>query len=327
MLLDVRDLQTCFVAERGTAWAVDRVSFRLDEGEILGLVGESGCGKSVTAMSILRLIQPPGKIVGGRVLFRGRDVLGMTREELQSLRGNEISMVFQEPMTALNPVFRIQDQIAEVLEVHRKTEHRDVLRRVEELLDQVGIPSPRARMRDYPHQMSGGMRQRVMIAMAIACRPPLIIADEPTTALDVTIQAQILDLLEDLRERRHTAILLITHDLGVIAETAHSVMVMYTGRVVEEARVRELLESPLHPYTQGLMRSMPSRSGFEGKKRLEAIQGVVPSLLALPSGCKFNNRCLHAREKCFRDPEPPLLVPKGDHSVRCWLYEKESHHG
>lgn len=327
MLLDVRDLQTCFLAERGTVRAVDRVSFRLNEGEVLGMVGESGCGKSVTALSILRLIQPPGKIVGGRVLFRERDILGMTREELRSLRGNEISMVFQEPMTSLNPVFRVQDQIAEVLELHRKMEHREALGCVEELMDQVGIPSPHIRMRDYPHQMSGGMRQRVMIAMALACRPPLLIADEPTTALDVTIQAQILDLLEDLRERRRTAILLITHDLGVIAQTAHSVMVMYTGRVVEEARVRELFESPLHPYTQGLMRSIPSRSGMEGKRRLEAIRGVVPSLLALPSGCKFNNRCLHAWEKCSRDPEPPLLIPKGGHPVRCWLYEKESHLG
>jgi oligopeptide/dipeptide ABC transporter ATP-binding protein len=327
MLLDVRDLQTWFFAERGTARAVDRVSFQLDEGRVLGIVGESGCGKSVTALSILRLIQPPGKIVGGQVIFRERDILGMSRKEMQSVRGNQISMIFQEPMTSLNPVFRVQDQIAEVLELHRKMDHREALRRVEELLGEVGIPSPHLRMRDYPHQMSGGMRQRVMIAMALACRPSLIIADEPTTALDVTIQAQILDLLQDLRESRRTAILLITHDLGVIAETAQSVMVMYTGRLVEEASVRELFELPLHPYTQGLMRSIPSRSGVGEKRRLEAIQGVVPSLPALPSGCKFSNRCPHAFEKCFQDPEPPFLYPNGGHPVRCWLYEKESHCG
>jgi peptide/nickel transport system ATP-binding protein len=324
VLLDVRNLQTHFFSENGTVRAVDRVSFRLDEARVLGIVGESGCGKSVSSLSILRLIPPPGKIAGGQVLFRGRDLLLLSEAEMQSIRGNQISMIFQEPMTSLNPVFRVQDQIAEVLELHLKMSRREALARVEALLGEVGIPSARLRMRDYPHQMSGGMRQRVMIAMALACRPALIIADEPTTAVDVTIQAQILDLLRDLSERLRTAILLITHDLGVIAEMARTVLVMYTGRIVEEAAVQDLFQAPLHPYTQGLMRSIPSRSDGGAKRRLEAIPGVVPSLLALPSGCKFNTRCPHAFDKCFMDPEPDLLLPRGGHPVRCWLYEKES---
>jgi peptide/nickel transport system ATP-binding protein/oligopeptide transport system ATP-binding protein len=241
---------------------------------------------------------------------------------MRSFRGNQISMVFQEPMTSLNPVFRVQDQVSEVLELHLGLSRRAALERVEELLGEVGIPSARNRMRDYPHQMSGGMRQRVMIAMALACSPALIIADEPT-AVDVTIQAQILELLNGLRESRRTAILLITHDLGVIAEMAHSVIVMYTGRIVEEAPVREIFRAPLHPYTQGLMRSIPARWGSEVKKRLEAIPGVVPSLLDLPAGCKFNTRCAHAFDRCHRDPEPRLFIPHAGHSVRCWLYERE----
>jgi peptide/nickel transport system ATP-binding protein len=324
VLLDVRNLQTCFMTEVGTAHAVDRVSFSLDEAQILGIVGESGCGKSVTALSILRLISTPGKIIGGEVFFRGRDLLKLSEREMQSVRGNQISMIFQEPMTSLNPVFRVQDQIAEVLQLHTELPHRAVPARVAELLGEVGIPSPSLRMRDYPHQMSGGMRQRVMIAMALACRPSVIIADEPTTALDVTIQAQILDLLHNLSERQRTAVLLITHDLGVIAEMAQSVLVMYTGRVVEKATVRDLIETPLHPYTQGLMRSIPSRSQTGGRKRLQDIPGIVPSLLALPSGCKFNTRCPHAFDRCFCEPEPELLLPRGGHPVRCLLYEKES---
>ena len=323
MLLDVRNLQTHFTTENGTVRAVDGVSFALDEAQVLGIVGESGCGKSVASLSILRLIPPPGRIVGGQVLFRGRDLLGLREPEMRSLRGNQISMVFQEPMTSLNPVFRVQDQISEVLELHLGLSRRAALDRVEELLGEVGIPSARERMRDYPHQMSGGMRQRVMIAMALACSPALIIADEPTTAVDVTIQAQILDLLAGLRETRRTAILLITHDLGVIAEMASNVIVMYTGRIVEEAPVRDIFQAPLHPYTQGLMRSIPSRSGGEVKRRLEAIPGMVPSLLALPDGCKFNTRCAHAFDRCFREPEPGLLIPRGGHPVRCWLYDKE----
>lgn len=323
MLLDVRSLQTHFYTEEGTVRAVDGVSFALDEAQVLGIVGESGCGKSVASLSILRLIPPPGRVVGGRALFRGRDLLSLSETEMRSLRGNQISMVFQEPMTSLNPVFRVQDQISEVLELHMGLSRRAALDRVEGLLGEVGIPSARDRMRDYPHQMSGGMRQRVMIAMALACSPALIIADEPTTAVDVTIQAQILDLLATLRESRRMAILLITHDLGVIAEMANNVIVMYTGRIVEEAPVRDIFRTPLHPYTQGLMRSIPSRSDGEVGRRLEAIPGVVPSLLALPDGCKFNSRCAYAFDKCFRDPEPGLLIPGGGHPVRCWLYEKE----
>jgi len=323
VLLDVRDLRIHFLLEHGTVRAVDGLSFALDEAQVLGMVGESGCGKSVTSLSILRLIPSPGVIAGGQVLFRGRDLLGLSEPEMQSIRGNEISMVFQEPMTSLNPVFRVQDQVAEVLELHLRMSRREALERVESLLVEVGIPSARLRMRDYPHQMSGGMRQRVMIAMALACRPALLIADEPTTALDVTIQAQILDLMQELRENRRTAILLITHDLGVIAGMAQNVLVMYTGRIVEEATARELFETPLHPYTQGLMRSMPSRSDG-ALKRLQAIPGTVPSLLALPAGCKFNTRCPHAFDKCCREPEPQLLLPRGGHPVRCWLYEKES---
>ncbi len=321
MLLDVRDLRVHFLLEKGTVRPVDGVSFALDEAQVLGMVGESGCGKSVTSLSILRLIPPPGRIAGGRVLFRGRDLLELSEPEMQSVRGNEISMIFQEPMTSLNPVFRVQDQVAEVLELHLRISRREALDRVEPLLEEVGIPSARLRMRDYPHQLSGGMRQRVMIAMALACRPALVIADEPTTALDVTIQAQILDLMRGLRETRRTAILLITHDLGVIAEMAQNVIVMYTGRIVEQATVRELFQTPLHPYTQGLMRSMPSRSDGAGK-RLQAIPGTVPSLLALPTGCKFNTRCPHAFDQCGCDPEPELLLPPGGHPVRCWLYEK-----
>jgi peptide/nickel transport system ATP-binding protein/oligopeptide transport system ATP-binding protein len=321
VLLDVRDLRVHFLLEKGTVRPVDGVSFALDEAQVLGMVGESGCGKSVTSLSILRLIPPPGRIAGGRVLFRGRDLLELSEPEMQSVRGNEISMIFQEPMTSLNPVFRVQDQVAEVLELHLRMSRREALDRVEPLLEEVGIPSARLRMRDYPHQLSGGMRQRVMIAMALACRPALVIADEPTTALDVTIQAQILDLMRGLRETRRTAILLITHDLGVIAEMAQNVIVMYTGRIVEQATVRELFQTPLHPYTQGLMRSMPSRSAGAGK-RLQAIPGTVPSLLALPTGCKFNTRCPHAFDQCGCDPEPELLLPPGGHPVRCWLYEK-----
>ncbi|ABK19215.1 ABC transporter ATP-binding protein [Syntrophobacter fumaroxidans] len=319
VLLEVDDLRTHFFTERGVAKAVDGVGLRLDEGRILGIVGESGCGKSVTAHSILRLVpSPPGRIVGGAVRFNGKDLLALSEKEMQEVRGREISMIFQEPMTSLNPVFRVEDQIVEVLQRHMALSRRDSLDRTLELLKMVGIRSPEIHMKDYPHQMSGGMRQRVMIAMALACSPRLIIADEPTTALDVTIQAQILDLLRELREKTRTAILLITHDLGVIANLAEQVLVMYTGRVVEEAPVRALFEFPLHPYTRGLMRSIPGRAAG-GEKRLEAIPGVVPNLLELPRGCKFNTRCPSAFDRCFEE-EPGLLHPEGGHPVRCWLY-------
>jgi peptide/nickel transport system ATP-binding protein len=323
VLLEVKDLQTFFFTENGTARAVDRVSFRVPEAQVFGIVGESGCGKSMTALSIMRLIpSPPGRIVGGEIWFDGTNLLSIPEEAMQSLRGKTISMIFQEPMTSLNPVFRVGDQIAEVLQRHYSITKKDALDRAAELLEKVGIPLPAARIKDYPHQMSGGMRQRVMIAMAIACHPRLIIADEPTTALDVTIQAQVLELLKQLQDTIRTTILLITHDLGVIAELAEQVLVMYAGRVVEEAAVVDLFHNPLHPYTQGLMRSVPGTSSEGESKRLVAIQGVVPSLFALPSGCKFNTRCPSAFERCFRDPEPDLLVPAGGHPVRCWLYEE-----
>jgi len=318
-LLEVKDLKTYFLTEAGTARAVDSVSFSVSAGQVIGIVGESGCGKSVTAHSIMRLIPPPGIIAGGQVLFDGRDLLGLPEREMESIRGNEISMIFQEPMTSLNPVFRIGDQIAEVLLQHKKITKSEAAEQTLRLLRQVGIPSPEVRVREYPHKMSGGMRQRVMIAMAIACNPRLIIADEPTTALDVTIQAQILSLLDSLREAHGMAILLITHDLAVIAEMAEEVLVMYTGRVVEHAKVKELFREPLHPYTQGLMRSIPGQGGGKEKGRLEAISGVVPSLLALPAGCKFNTRCPYVFDRCFQ-LEPPLAAPSGGHPVRCWLY-------
>lgn len=318
-LLEVKDLQTYFLTEAGTARAVDSVSFSVAERQVIGIVGESGCGKSVTAHSIMRLIPPPGIIADGRIGFAGRDLLALSESEMESIRGNEISMIFQEPMTSLNPVFRIGDQISEVLLRHRAISKEEAHRQTLELLRQVGLPSPEIRVREYPHKMSGGMRQRVMIAMAIACNPRLIIADEPTTALDVTIQAQILSLLNSLRETHGMAILLITHDLGVIAEMAEQVLVMYTGRVVEHAGVKELFRNPLHPYTQGLMRSIPGRPGQSGKRRLQAIAGVVPSLLALPRGCKFNTRCPYSFDRCFRE-EPRLIALSGEHSVRCWLY-------
>lgn len=300
---------------------MDHVGFSVREARFTGVVGESGCGKTVTALSVMRLIQdPPGRIMGGEVRFDGRDLLGLPEEAMRSIRGNHISMIFQEPMTSLNPVFRVQDQVSEVIRAHRRVSRKEALERTRELLDQVRIPSPEIRMKDYPHQMSGGMRQRVMIAMAIACGPRLIIADEPTTALDVTIQAQILDLLQELRETRRCAVLLITHDLGVVAEVAEQVIVMYTGRVVEEAPVMELFEDPLHPYTQGLLRSIPGSSAGRGRARLDAIPGSVPSLLDLPAGCKFNTRCPRAFAACFMDPEPELLHVAEGRRVRCRLY-------
>jgi peptide/nickel transport system ATP-binding protein/oligopeptide transport system ATP-binding protein len=323
VLLDARDLRTYFFTETGTAKAVDGVGFQIREAQVLGIVGESGCGKSMTALSIMRLIpSPPGKIVGGEIWFDGTNLLSISEEAMQSLRGNAISMIFQEPMTSLNPVFRVGDQIAEVLQRHRSVSKREALDRAAELLEKVGIALPTVRIKDYPHQMSGGMRQRVMIAMAIACNPRLLVADEPTTALDVTIQAQVLELLKQLRDTIQTTILLITHDLGVIAEIAEQVLVMYAGRVVEEAAVVDLFHNPLHPYTQGLMRSIPARASNGDGKRLETIQCVVPSLFALPAGCKFNTRCPRAFERCFHDPEPDFLLPADDHPVRCWLYER-----
>ncbi len=320
-LLNVDNLSTYFHTDRGIAKAVCNVSYQIDAGETLGVVGESGCGKSVTALSVMRLIpEPPGKIVEGSIEFGGVNLLDLSEKEMRKVRGNKISMIFQEPMTSLNPVFRVGDQIAEALILHEGLSRKAALERGVDLLNQVGIPSPQSRIHDYPHQMSGGMRQRVMIAMALACKPELLIADEPTTALDVTIQAQILDLMDQLREKTGTAVQLITHDLGVIAETAQKVLVMYAGRVVEQADVRELFTNPMHPYTRGLMRSIPGMGDEEEKARLETIPGMVPSLLHLPRGCRFHDRCRHAMERCALE-EPELKIADGKHPVRCWLYE------
>ena len=299
-LLEVRNLKTHFATKRGEIRSVDGVSFSIEQGEVLSLVGESGCGKSVTALSIMRLVSQPGRIIGGEMLFEGRDLLGLREAEMRQIRGNEIAMIFQDPMTSLNPVYTVGNQIAEAIRLHRKVSKKEAWNQVIEGMRDVAIPAPETRAKSYPHEMSGGMRQRVMIAMALACDPKLLIADEPTTALDVTIQAQILDLLNELREKRNLALLLITHDLGVVAEMADRVAVMYAGKIVEEALVRELFGQPRHPYTEGLLRAVPrlDESGEATKRRLQTIEGVVPNPLDLPPGCRFAPRCLHAREQC-----------------------------
>jgi len=320
-LLDIRGLKTYFYTEEGVVRAVDGVDLHIDRGETLGVVGESGCGKTVTALSIMKLIAiPPGKIVEGKMLWGGRDLVTLPPAQMRKVRGKEISMVFQEPMTSLNPVFTIGEQIAEAIRLHEGLGRRDAMAKTVEMLKLVHIPNPERRVKEYPHQLSGGMRQRVMIAMALSCNPRLLIADEPTTALDVTIQAQILDLLNELKAKIGMAVLLITHDMGVIAETAQRVMVMYAGKVVEEAPVKELFKEPLHPYTQGLLRSIPRIDLAATKKqRLEAIPGVVPSLLNLPKGCKFEPRCPHAKPVC-KDQDPVLKEVRPGHRVSCWLY-------
>jgi peptide/nickel transport system ATP-binding protein len=315
-LLDVRELVTEFRTERGAVRAVDRVSFDIAAGQTLGVVGESGCGKSVTALSIMRLVARPGRIAGGQVLFRGRDLLGLREAEMQGVRGNEISMIFQEPMTSLNPVFTAGDQVAEAVRRHRKKSRSEAREVAAEMFRLVGIPSPVERLDSYPHELSGGTRQRVMIAMALACRPELLIADEPTTALDVTIQAQILDLLRKLQGELGMSIMLITHDLGVVAESCEDVVVMYAGRVVERARTADLFSAPRHHYTAGLLRSVP-RYGDEGvgRRRLQEIAGMVPSLHELPRGCTFQDRCPAVQDRC-REVEPDL-VALGSSQVRC----------
>lgn len=324
-LLQVRDLRTYFNIEGRWARAVDGVSFDVYPGEVLGIVGESGSGKSVTALSIMKLIpDPPGRIVGGQVLYKGQDLVTLDYADMYRIRGKEIAMVFQEPMTSLNPVFPIGMQIAEVLQAHEGLSEEDARYRAAELLTQVGIPDAERRLNDYPHQFSGGMRQRVMIAIALACNPSILIADEPTTALDVTIQAQILELIVELKSKRgDAAIILITHNLAVVAEMCNRVMVMYGGKVQEIANVFELFGNPLHPYTQGLLVSIPRPELPEYRgKRLVAIPGNVPSIMNLPRGCKFCTRCSQAIERCFTE-EPPLVEITADHFVRCHLVESQ----
>ncbi|HEY8498663.1 MAG TPA: ABC transporter ATP-binding protein, partial [Limnochordales bacterium] len=317
-LLEVRNLKTYFFTEDGVMPAVDGVSFSLRRGGTLGLLGESGCGKSVTSLSIMRLVpQPPGRIVGGEVLFEGEDLLRKKESEMRRIRGKEIAMIFQEPMTSLNPVFTVGNQIMEAIMLHQKVSKAEARRQAIEMLRLVGIPSPERRVDDYPHQMSGGMRQRVMIAMALSCNPKLLIADEPTTALDVTIQAQILDLMRDLQRRLGTAVMLITHNMGVIAELVEHVVVMYAGKVVESADVRSIFAMPRHPYTVGLLESVPKI--HETRERLKAIEGVVPSPYDMPTGCRFHPRCELARDICRR-LEPPMMQVGPTQQVACWQY-------
>ena len=319
-VLDVKNLQTVFFTNSGLFKAVDDVSFTVRRGETLAIVGESGCGKSVTALSVMRLVpDPPGRIVGGSIVLEGTDLLGLDDAEMRAIRGNRISMIFQEPMTSLNPVMRIGDQITEVVRLHQTMTAKEAWKQAVDMLRLVRIPEPERRAQEYPHQLSGGMRQRAMIAMALACRPSLLIADEPTTALDVTIQAQILALIVDLQKRLGTGLVLITHDLGVVAQTAQRVIVMYAGKKVEEATVEALFENPRHPYTRGLMASMPAviSLGARSDVRLTEIPGMVPSLTNLPAGCAFAPRCPLAIDRC-RAEYPPLEEFGGDHLAACW---------
>jgi oligopeptide/dipeptide ABC transporter ATP-binding protein len=326
-LLEVKNLKTYFYTEDGVVRAVDGVSFEVYPGEVLGLVGESGCGKSVTSLSIMRLISKPGRIDEGEILLDGENLLKLPENEMIKVRGNRISMIFQQPQTALNPVFKVGDQLAEVLDVHQDLGKDAGWKRAVSLLKMVGVPDPERRAEAYPHELSGGMAQRVMIAMALACVPELLIADEPTTALDVTIQAQILDLMRDLRREMGTAVILITHDLGVVAEMAERVAVMYAGEIVEQTDVNTLFDQPLHPYTQGLIGSIPILG--EIKERLDVIPGFVPNLVNLPPGCRFAPRC-QARFKygctICAEVKPELEEVKPGHLVRCWLYQDAEGH-
>jgi len=324
-LLEVTGLKTHFDTRDGVVRAVDGVDIRVDRGEVLGIVGESGCGKSVTSLSIMGLISHPGEIVAGEILFGGRDLATMKKADLRKLRGEHISMIFQQPSSALNPVYRAGAQIKEVFELHREWSDEVEEEKVVEMLAKVGIPDPKSRARAYPHELSGGMAQRVMIAMALACEPELLIADEPTTALDVTIQAQILDLMRDLQETSKTAVILITHDLGVVAEMAHRVAVMYAGEVVEEADVRSIFRDPQHPYTRGLIGSIPVLGAR--KDVLDTIPGVVPSLVDLPAGCRFAARCVARLEndlEICNTHKPDLIETAPGKKVRCWLYQEHS---
>jgi oligopeptide/dipeptide ABC transporter ATP-binding protein len=326
-LLEVRNLKTYFFTEDGVVKAVDGVDFYVRPGEVLGLVGESGCGKSVTSLSIMRLVGVPGKVMNGEIMFGGTDLLKTAEEEMVKVRGNRISMIFQQPQSSLNPVFTVGDQVAEVLQIHQNLDKEASWKRAVELLSMVGIPDAVNKAKAYPHEMSGGQAQRVMIAMALAMTPELLIADEPTTALDVTIQAQILDLIKEMRERLQTAVILITHDLGIIAEMADRVAVMYAGRIVEQADVGELFEYPLHPYTQGLIGSIPILGRVT--ERLDVIPGSVPNLVNLPPGCQFAPRCRLREQyglKICTEIEPELVEVRPGHDVRCWLYVSSGDH-
>ena len=325
-LLEVKNLRTTFFTADGAVDAVDNVSFNVRRGEAVALVGESGCGKSVTAMSIMRLVATPGKITAGEIRFKGRDLVALSEKQMRDVRGNDIAMVFQEPMTSLNPVFRIGAQVAEAIRIHRKVGKKEAWKQAGDMLDLVSIPDPHKRLYDYPHQLSGGMRQRVMIAIALSCDPELLIADEPTTALDVTIQAQIMELLTGLQKKLGLAVLLITHDLGVVAEFCERVVVMYTGRVVEEAPVRDLFANPAHPYTRGLLKSLPSVTAVStpnARTRLATIEGMVPPLTNLPQGCKFNPRCPDVMDICLGN-EPALMPVGPGQSARCYLHGDEA---
>ena len=323
MLLSVKNLSTEFPVKKGIVRAVEDVSFDVDAGEILAIVGESGSGKSVTSLSVMGLLAEPGRVAAGSMEFEGRDLATLSEKDYRELRGNDMAMIFQEPMTSLNPVYRVGKQIVEAIRTHEKVSKKEARERAIDLLRKVGIPSPEKRIDDYPHQMSGGMRQRVMIAMALACNPKLLIADEPTTALDVTIQAQILDLLRRLRDDTGMAVLLITHDLGVVSETADRVVVMYCGQVVEEAEVRALFDHPMHPYTLGLLKSIP-RLEDDDTKRLYMIKGMVPNPLEMPPGCHFSDRCDSCMDICRT--QMPKLVDAGGRKVRCFLYEDAEGH-
>ena len=319
MLLEVKNLTTEFKVKHGTVRAVNNLSFHVNEGEILAIVGESGSGKSVTSLSIMGLLSDNGKVANGEILYRGEDLLKKSESEMRAIKGDKISMIFQEPMTSLNPVYRVKDQIMESILTHNsKMDKKEALKHTIDMLRTVGIPSPEERAEDYPHEMSGGMRQRVMIAMALACQPDLLIADEPTTALDVTIQAQILELLYEMREKFNMSVMLITHDLGVVAEAADRVVVMYCGEIVESADVKSLFAEPMHPYTLGLLKSIP-RLEDESKEPLYMIKGMVPNPLHMPKGCPFSDRCDRCMDICRQ--KKPELRPVGDHMVRCFLYE------
>lgn len=323
ILLEVKGLKTYFFDRKGKVPAVDGVDFTIRKGETLGIVGESGCGKSVTSMSILKLLPPEGKVVDGEIIFKGKNLIGYTPAEMEKVRGKKIAMIFQEPMTSLNPVYTIGTQIGEMISNHEKLAKKEIRCKTIEMLRLVGIPSPEKRIDEYPFELSGGMRQRVMIAMALSCNPELLIADEPTTALDVTIQAQILELMKELKRKLNTSIMFITHDLGVIAEMAANVLVMYTGMVMEYSDVKSLFKNPLHPYTQGLLKALPRIDNI--KDKLYVIDGVVPSLYDIPKGCRFHPRCPYASEKCRC--ENPDLYTCGDRKVRCFLYEEKQVEG